>query len=498
MEPNLFLDLDRIVAVANTAVKSEAAFLDAFSSMRNAPAASLNATALWVLICYYRHLQRQEWVADIVASVLGGDLDALGTWGALAHPEGQPPSGMVPGQPQWSYHFHGRGCCLTHENGTKVDVDFNAGRAEVIDPWFYLRFLQTLPSPPLPESRLIRCEPMAWFWLSELPRLRLAGYLTGDYLASFTTHGRRAGAVLGGVAAKLEEEQDPWQKAILAAALNDFGLALNLLPEGSEAAACVAVTFEERLRARAAALEARVDIRSHEEQGARNYLYEKAEMGRSYVEEDCRKALTRRPIDRGVTFALQLIESWADSRFEQDLLKLLESCGGHADPAPLARSFCCRILMGYYHPDLLPATARNALLKALNREGRADAAEHAFLLYLLDKQAGLTALRRCLSHEAPNARYEACGALALIGSAEAMRVLKEVGNPEAMAGLSIMNDIPLEPLPDPEGKLVEVSGKQREVYSMDEILASGMPDSVRFACERYEKKYRALFRAYCA
>ena len=492
-ELDLCLDLERIARLANTTVRSESAFLEAFSSIRSAPPASFNATALWVLTCYHRYQQWSGWAANIAANLPDNATEALDMMEDEDHPGAPRLSGIVPRNSRWSYCFHRHGCYLTHENGTRVDVGYWGGPVRVFDPYYYLRFLQSLPSPPIPESRLIRSEPMGWFWMAELPRLELAGYLEGDYQTAFTAQGKRAAKVLGRVASKLENEQNAWQKAALAVVLNDLDLALHLLPGGSRAATLMAAAVDEQLRDRAAALEAQIDIRTCEEKGARNYLYEKAAMGRRYAERDCREALRRRPIDHGVSLALQLIETWADSRFEEDLLTLLESCIGDTVPAPLVRSFCCRMLMGYYHPSLLPATSRNALLRALNQEGRAGAGEHAFLLYLLDREAGMDALRRCVSHGVDHARHQACGALALIGSGDAMRVLKNVGTPEAMAALSIMNDMPFEPPPEPEDKLVKGPGEQREAPSTEDVFAS-----VRFACERYEQTYRGLLRAYCA
>jgi len=492
-ELSLCLDLERVAHLADTTVGSESAFLEALSSIRSAPPASLNATALWLLTCYHRYQQWSGWAAGIAANLPDNASEALDMMEDADQPPPPPLSGIVPGNSRWNYCFHSRGCYFTHENGTGVDVGYWGGAVRVFDPYYYLRFLQSLSSPPLPESRLVRSEPMGWFWLAELPRLELAGYLKGDYQTVLTAQGKQAAKVLGRVADKLENEQDPWQQAALAVLLNDLDLALHLLPEGSGAATLMATAVDELLRDRAAALEARVNIRTCEEKGARNYLYEKAGMGRRYVEGDCREALKRRPVDRGVSLALQLIEAWADSRFEEDLLALLESCIGDTTPVPLVRPSCCRMLMGYYHPSLLPATSKNVLLRALNQEARADAGENALLLYLLDREAGMEALRRCVSHEVPHARHRACGALALIGSADAMGVLSDVGTPEAMVALSIMNDMPFEPPPEPEDKQVKGPVEQRGGRSMEDVFAS-----VEFACEYFEQTYQGLLRAYRA
>src|SRR5205814_1901035 len=68
----------------------------------------------WTLIGLARHRERQEWVAEVVQSWLGGDRDALSRGGAAAHPDGLPQYGVVPGMPEYEYFFHGCGCRLTH------------------------------------------------------------------------------------------------------------------------------------------------------------------------------------------------------------------------------------------------------------------------------------------------------------------------------------------------------------------------------------------------
>jgi hypothetical protein len=70
-----------------------------------------------------RHLPRQRWVGEIVRS-MGGDIGAIGTAGAFGHPEEIEQCGEVPGHEEWRYELHGRGCCLTHDDGTMLDVDF--------------------------------------------------------------------------------------------------------------------------------------------------------------------------------------------------------------------------------------------------------------------------------------------------------------------------------------------------------------------------------------
>jgi hypothetical protein len=109
----------------------------------------------WTLIGLVRHRARQLWVADIIRNRLRGTLSDLARMGALGHPEGVPQSGPVPGMPEWEYYFHGIGCCLTHRvEGDEIDVNFWDDSAEYFDPFFYMKYLESLRHSEPPEQRL--------------------------------------------------------------------------------------------------------------------------------------------------------------------------------------------------------------------------------------------------------------------------------------------------------------------------------------------------------
>jgi len=91
------------------------------------------ASAYLLLVAAYKHIDKQKWVAEIVATILEADLDELGRLGGFAHPENIPQEGKVPNLAEWRYCFHGIGCCLTHDDGTQIDVDFPEGRYDVVD-----------------------------------------------------------------------------------------------------------------------------------------------------------------------------------------------------------------------------------------------------------------------------------------------------------------------------------------------------------------------------
>ena len=55
----------------------------------------------WTLIGLVRHRRRQLWVAEIVATKLGGHLEAIAAMGAFGHPPDIPQRGLVPGLIEW-------------------------------------------------------------------------------------------------------------------------------------------------------------------------------------------------------------------------------------------------------------------------------------------------------------------------------------------------------------------------------------------------------------
>src|SRR5687768_16984348 len=71
----------------------------------------LNHWQLWTLICLARHSDRQKWLGYIIESRLNTDLSQIGVRGSLGQPTQIAPRGQVPGEPEWIYSFHGRGCC---------------------------------------------------------------------------------------------------------------------------------------------------------------------------------------------------------------------------------------------------------------------------------------------------------------------------------------------------------------------------------------------------
>lgn len=134
--------------------------------------------ATWALVGLARHLRRQLWVAEVVRSRLGGDLESLAHRGAFGHPEGVPQEGLVPGLTDWEFFFHGCGCMLSNRiTGEQVDVDFYGETAEGFHIYFYLRHLDSLKEPEPPEARLLELHPTGDVIQLAVDDLRDAGLL---------------------------------------------------------------------------------------------------------------------------------------------------------------------------------------------------------------------------------------------------------------------------------------------------------------------------------
>jgi hypothetical protein len=131
----------------------------------------------WTLVGLARHLARQEWVLSVVRARLRADPDQLARAGAFAHPGEIPQDGPVPDLPGWHYMFHGSGCCLVHESGESIDVDFDDDTAEHFDIYFYAGHLHSLKTPDVPEDRLKRLCPDLELLALAIEELQAAGVL---------------------------------------------------------------------------------------------------------------------------------------------------------------------------------------------------------------------------------------------------------------------------------------------------------------------------------
>lgn len=114
----------------------------------------LSPWALWLVLCPVKHRMRQQFVLDSSILQLGRDPNHIAKMGALSHGN-LPRHGLVPGDTQWEYRFHGRGCEMTNRHsGVQIDVDFLEGSADWITPFFFVKYLKSLKDPEFVEGRI--------------------------------------------------------------------------------------------------------------------------------------------------------------------------------------------------------------------------------------------------------------------------------------------------------------------------------------------------------
>ncbi|TWU44765.1 hypothetical protein Poly51_58310 [Rubripirellula tenax] len=140
----------------------------------------------WLLLCLIRHRGRQQFVLENMQARLDGDPETMAKAGALGHPD-RPRVGLVPGDTNWRYRFHGRGCCMTHRvTGEEIDVDFHDETADWIGRFFFVKYLDSLRRPTFVEKRINELYPSPSTVNIGIDELLERGILeAGKYGASF-------------------------------------------------------------------------------------------------------------------------------------------------------------------------------------------------------------------------------------------------------------------------------------------------------------------------
>ena len=210
---------------------------------RAPPALPGDAWERRLLVALADHVPRQRWVAGVVEQRLSGSARLLASDGAFGHPEAVPQKGVVPTLPEWSYFFHGCGCCLTHKDGTSIDVDFDEHGADGIDPFFYAQYLGSLPAPTGVEALLRQPAPFAKGWMADLEGLRALGFIDGQHRFRITDAGYRWAEALGPFVREMAAGGSE-RRRLLATVLVDYAIAVDAAEspdEGVEARARDAV-----------------------------------------------------------------------------------------------------------------------------------------------------------------------------------------------------------------------------------------------------------------
>lgn len=426
-----------------------------------------NPWARRLIVALEGHVHRQRWVAEVLRDDLHADPLAVASGGAFEHPD--PGRGQLPVRSGWSYAFHGIGCCVTHEDGTAIDVDFDEHGADAIDPYFYSKYLDSLQRPSGLEATLRRPKPLNEWWMAELDVLRELGWIEGEHRVHVTSLGTRWAAALRPAFDVITATQAPADQLRAAILIEDFPWAVELTAPPSSVE--LRRRADEWTAVRASQLEAALGAGR-----ARCALAALVVLDRERAVRSAEDILGHSSLDGLTSLALQVLLADGSGPEMALLLALATRARGTTPPAPHLRTQAIAAILKRYRADSLPDDLRLQILRALEPEAHSGEGIAALLHSLVDPERGIARLGRCLRHAVPVARADAAAALALLGTPDAAAILREGGDgAEAKAALALLRGNRPEPGPEPEGEFVNWRGTPRRVYSADEILAAGCP-----------------------
>lgn len=294
----------------------------------------------WTLLFLVRHRGRQQFVADTIRYRLHGSLESLAFKGAMGHPD-CPQQGIVPGDPDWEYYFHGRGCCLTHRvSGEAIDVDFFDDTAAWFDSFFLVRHLESLTFPSFVESRLTKLHPtletvlIAYEWLYQVGLLeqhqeRSVLRLAFDHEA------------LASILSDLEEQwEDAECRNLIAFACGDW-LLLENEPLADSIRPIVSVRADSLRREHAN----RVVEVFHSSDQEREALWALRDLGTTILDGLLAEVLAA-PISGTTSAALGILESADNGEWDVRIESLMNRIDPNAEsPAPHCWQKCAEILL---------------------------------------------------------------------------------------------------------------------------------------------------------
>lgn len=486
---------------------------------------------LWPLVAFLRHERRQKWVGYLVESKLRGSGVELAGKGALGHPEGFEQEGEVPDTPGWRYFYHGRGCCLSHDDGTSIDVDFaDDGSATEIDPYFFSNYLASVPVLLWSDARLRLPPPLEEAWQIDITRLAALGLITHNWRFRLTDEGRQVGETLEPLADEIDRlatDRSPGARIRMAwvlAMVGDVVSATEVIPQDEGA-----IVANLRSSAATAVLQRAEMIRSLSNgPDERLCLQALASLGRKFVDERVWRILESEPPSSLHLASMRLIESWGDPVLESMLVCALKRFTPQrgffgrlfhrtiAEPDEIERPrngllvAIARTLLSCQTPETISPETVDLLRRALLQDRKACDSEAGFLLYLLAPQAGLTKLRRNFRNRVPLAREEAAIFLAMIGTREALDALIEVasgspedGSHEAACSLSMLEGSRAQAAAtewvrrndgyeEADGRELEVAGRTIKTWSADDMMRVNMRNWVQGWARRAQEQYGHL------
>ncbi len=451
------------------------------------------SSAYRVLVAAYKHIDKQKWVAEVVANILGTDLEELGQLGGFAHPEHIPQQGKVPNLPGWRYYFHGIGCCLTYKDGTELDVDFPEGRYDIIDPYFFGNYLSSIHSPTVLESRLINPKSLSNAWMVELPKLIALGLIEGEHTFELTKKGMHFAQDRASLWDRLEGQDNYFAKAHIALLLGDVLLTRDYLSEEKDSDSLnliipLAVEFE-----KASYDNLISSLKGKDEYQKKDILKAAASIDDTSALKVVSYILNKRKLSSLTFLALELIDQIGPEQYSTELEKLLDKAWRGKPPQPGIRVHAARSLMTVYSPETLSKKLEKKLLKALCKRLDRMVDDAAKLLYLIDSSSGLQLLNKCLDSDVPIVRDGGAAALALINTSESLNMLKNHNSITAATMLAIINNVEIAKVV-PLGSKVEIGNKTVRTYTFDELEIANMEEYLRSAYEDITTDYLPLLK----
>lgn len=450
-----------------------------------------NHKALTVLCAAFQHIDKQRWVASVVADILNTDLAELGRLGGFSHPDNAPQKGKVPGLNGWSYYFHGCGCCLTHDDGTEVDVDFPEGRYDIIDPYFFGNYLDSLSSPTILQSRLIEKEPLKNNWMAELPVLKEMGWIKGQHGFEITTSGRHEALKHLPLWNKIDAIDNVYTQAHLAIKLGDLALARSCLSNEKHSKSYSNISHllvdadKHKYNALLQSTEGKTEYERNE------VLKSAAALGDSCTKQTVNHILKHYGMDSTILLAIELIGHLGVKHYAMELEKLVSKAWRRKPPQPAIRTRAIRLLLSMYTPDTLPEKLLKKFRRSLSRRLDRMGDEAGILLYLITPKDGLKLLSKNLDSPVPIVRDNSAAILATIQTEESIEILKSHGSVTAATMIAIMDNIKIAEI-IPLGKEVIIGNKTVRTYSWEEVEAANMENWLKMCYEDTINKYSSL------
>jgi hypothetical protein len=493
------------------------------SAVTHAPAATLNdveqvvaqgtanpcsAWESYVLVAMLQHTRRQRWLASIVRE-LGGDEQAIGKRGYAGHPSNIPQRGSVAHAPGWSYDFHGIGCCLTHKDGTTLDVDFGRdGNAEEIDIFFFNLYLKTATKLERAGQQLRFPEGLEESWHVDLPSLVARGLLVEQGRHRFTPEGWELAEGLEQMVDALDESPTLSQIYLLCV-MGDYMGALGVHTHGDTLPGNLTIAARAQEEQRISFL--RTELHANDGLARPQAIGGLARIrGEEAIPEMVfwMKREVREPVALRALDALRHWKTKESTAALEDTLKSLDQGSAfrplrgkqRIDDFGRLRIGITEELLSRYSADNLPARTRRSILQALTRDSDCDSPLTSFLLLLIGECSSQD-LAASLASELRRCRIDAATYLALVADQASVATLiaasegaAELGGHEAICALRLISSTDAKAAvqsweirhPDYERGPADTDSPAQSWEQMDRVsLSQSMPHELARARMRY-------------